>query len=100
MYALFNPLTRHQFVEDRQNLLPILIDALEARSHASLIAMAQKHLIQQLTGDVDIAAKSVGGVTPEEKTVEERCFPLRSQRVDLFHHLTRRCHSLHQKSHT
>ena len=73
-----------QFVEDRQDLLAVKVGALEFLPYGLLIAMAEHQLVQELPGDVDIAAQGFGGVPPQEQPIEQGRLALRRQGIELF----------------
>jgi hypothetical protein len=44
-----------------------------------------QQFLEELSGDVDIAAQSIGGVTSQEEAVEQRRLPLRRHRIEFIH---------------
>jgi len=84
----FDALARDQFVENGQYLLAVVVGALQPGLDGEFIAMALEKLVEELAGDVDIAAEGVGGVAAQEEPVEHRGLALGSQRVEVVQYRT------------
>jgi hypothetical protein len=78
-----NALAVYQLIKDREHLFPVEVDLLEFFAHGEFIAVPSQQLVQQLSGNVDVAAQSFGRMPAQEEAVEKSRFALRSQRVDL-----------------
>jgi hypothetical protein len=77
-------LTRDQLVENRQNLLAVQERTLQFLPHGLLITVTEHKLVQELPGDVDIAAEGFGGVPAQEQPIKQGSLTLRRQRIEFF----------------
>ena len=69
-------LVQDEAVEDGQHLFTVLVDALEVLAEIGLEIGGTHPLINHAAGDVDVLAKGVDIVAPEEESVKESRFPL------------------------
>jgi hypothetical protein len=83
MNVRLDALACDQFVENRQHLLAVMVGAMQPGLDAELIAVPLEQLVEQLAGDVDIAAQGVGGVAAQKESIEHRGLALRGQRVKI-----------------
>jgi hypothetical protein len=72
-----------QFVEDGKNLFAIAVHAAQGIAEVVLVAVWVKPLVEQGTGDVNIAPERIGGVAAQKEAVKHCCFPLGSERVEI-----------------
>ena len=74
----------YEAFENRQNALPVLINAVEVSLEGALEVFRPQPFIDHGPGYVDVFAERGQGVSAEEETVKERSFPVGGQRVEIF----------------
>jgi hypothetical protein len=73
----------HEFVEDREHLLAIRVNAFEVIAKGGFVARSFQPLVNQGLGDVYIAAQSIDRVAAQEQTIKHRRLTLRGQRIEI-----------------
>ncbi len=86
MHAFFHFFARNQLIEDRKDLLTILVNRLELFLNGEFVTMPLKKLVHQFAGQFDIAAQRFGRVAAQEETIEQRGFALRCEGIEILDH--------------
>ena len=82
---ILDPLAGHQFVENLEDTFPIPVGLLEFGLHAKFVAVAAQKLLDELFGNVNVAAERVCRVAAQKQAVEQGRFTLGRKRVGLGH---------------
>jgi hypothetical protein len=71
----------NQPVENGEDALAVVIDAVEVGAESALKVFGANPLVGDGAGNIDILAKGVERVPAQEKAIKERCLTLWSQRI-------------------
>lgn len=72
-----------QFIEDREDLLAVLVQAHEGLAELGLLPLPLEPFLDDLFGNVDVTAQGVGRMAAQKQPVEQRRFLVGSGGIEV-----------------